>query len=193
VKPHLTAFGDVFELRVALRHIRPTIWRSLRVPVELTLAQLHQIFQIAMGWQESHLHDFLVNGIRFGMVDVEDEIFSVDEDAAPVGAVASVGSTFLYRYDFGDDWEHEVRIEGVVEGADETILCTGGSRACPPEDCGGAPGYAQLLKVLANPKHEEYADTKRWVGRAFDPERFDVAAVNRKLKPLARRFGRGRT
>jgi hypothetical protein len=192
VRPSPPTYRDVFGLRVTLRHIRPAIWRSLQAPAELTLGQIHQVLQIAFGWQDSHLHDFVVHDIRFGMVDVEDEYFSVDEQAAPLGAVANTGSTFVYRYDFGDDWEHEVKVEGVIERGQDAILCTGGARACPPEDCGGAPGYAQLLKILADPKHEEHADSKRWVGRGYDPEKFDVAAVNKRLTMLAKRLGRRR-
>src|SRR5437762_2578602 len=96
--------GDVFELRIRLRDIKPEIWRRLLVPAEVPLGVLHELIQVSFGWQNSHLHDFMVGNIRVGMTDVEDEIFCVDEFAAPLGAVANVGTTFLYRYDFGDDW-----------------------------------------------------------------------------------------
>lgn len=193
MKPHhYPAFGDVFELRVTLRGVKPAIWRSLRVPGELTLGELHPVLQTAFGWNDSHLHDFTVGEVRFGMTDVDDEFFSVDEHAAPLGAVATTDSTFLYRYDFGDDWEHEVKVENVEENGDDALLCTGGERACPPEDCGGPPGYASLLKVLANPSHPDFADTKRWVGRGFDAEKFSVTAVNKKLATLTKRMARKR-
>jgi hypothetical protein len=192
VLPLLATFGDVFELCVTLRDIEPAIWRRVRVPADASLAVLHEVLQVAFGWTDSHLHDFLIGGIRFGMVDVDDEMLSVDECAAPVGAVSCTSSTFIYRYDFGDGWEHEIRAERMIEGGDETIVCTGGARACPPEDCGGPIGYARLLEVLAHPKDEEYAEMKRWVGRRFDQERFNVAAVNKKLATLSRRLGRRR-
>lgn len=185
-------FGDLFELRVTLRHIKPAIWRGLQVPAELTLGELHQVLQLAFGWLDSHLHDFSVHDIQFGVVDVEDAFFVVDEHAAPLGAVANAGSKLVYRYDFGDGWEHEVKVERVVAGGEDGIRCTGGARACPPEDCGGAPGFAGLLKALANPKHEEHAAMKQWVGRGYDPERFDLAATNKKLAALAKRLGRRR-
>ena len=190
----LPEFGDVFELRVALRHLEPVIWRSVRVPADVPLGVLHDVLQVAFGWTNSHLHDFHVGDIRFGMADVEaDEIFCVDEHAAPLGAVAHAGSTFLYRYDFGDDWEHEVTVERITEGGDdEAIRCTGGARACPPEDCGGAPGYANLVSALANPKHPEHLELKRWAPRGFDPEKFDAVAVNKKLAALSKRLGRRR-
>lgn len=184
------SFGDIFELRVTLRDIKPPIWRRLRVPADISLAVLHEILQIAFGWTNSHLHEFLIGDICFGMADIENEILLVDERAAPLGAVACAGSTFLYHYDFGDDWEHDVTVERMMDGDDETIECTGGAQACPPEDCGGPHGYARLLEVLANPKDAEYAEMKEWVGRRFDPEKFNLAAVNKKLATLSRRLGR---
>jgi pRiA4b ORF-3-like protein len=184
--------GDIFDLRVSLRYIEPTIWRGLSVPADVPLAALHEILQVAFGWQNSHLHDFHVGDIRFGMTGIEDEMLSVDERAAPLGAVAQEGSFFVYQYDFGDSWEHDINVERVHRDRDETIRCTAGARACPPEDCGGAPGYAHLLEVLANPKDEEYADLKRWVGRSFDPEKFELVTVRKKLATLSKRLARWR-
>jgi hypothetical protein len=128
------SFRDAFQLRVDLANIEPAIWRQVRVPAMVSLAALHDVVQIAFGWQNSHLHDFVIGEIRFGMADVEDEIFSVDESAAPLGAVARVGATFLYRYDFGDDWEHVVSVERFLEDGADVIECISGARACPPED-----------------------------------------------------------
>jgi hypothetical protein len=186
------SLGDVFQLRIALRDIKPAIWRCLRVPAATRLGVLHEVIQIAVGWTDSHLHDFLIGDIRFGVADddVKEGMFLVDEDGAPLGAVAREGSTFIYRYDYGDDWEHEIKVERQTRGGDETIQCTGGERACPPEDCGGPSGHARLLEVLANKGHEEHAAMKRWVGRGFDPEKFDMAAVNKKLAALSGKLER---
>jgi hypothetical protein len=182
------SFFDSLELKVTLRHIEPAIWRELRVPARLTLAQLHDVLQVAFGWMNSHLHDFTAGDIRFGMAGTDDEIFLVDERAAPLAAIAEAGATFLYRYDFGDDWEHDVVVKRTDRGSETEIVCIAGARACPPEDSGGPPGYAQMLETLADPKDEEYEEVKRWVGRGFDPERFDLRAVNKKLTALAKRF-----
>src|SRR4051794_15851716 len=92
-------FGDVFELHVAVCDIDPAIWRRVRVRADASLGVLHEVLQIAFGWKDYHLHDFLVGDIRFGTVDVEDELFAVDEHAAPLGAVARMGSKLLYHYD----------------------------------------------------------------------------------------------
>jgi hypothetical protein len=188
----LPAFGDVFELRVTLRHVDPPVSRTLRVPAELPLSSLHEVLQTAFGWQNSHLHDFHVGDIRFGMADVEDELFSVDERAAPLGAVVRAKSRFVYLYDFGDDWEHDIVVERVDSDGDASIRCIGGARACPPEDCGGPPGYAHMLEVLGNPDDAEHEEMKEWAPRRFDPEKFDLAAVNKKLATLSKRLQRGK-
>lgn len=186
----IPALGDVFELRIQLRDIEPEVWRRLLVPAEVPLGVLHELIQVSFGWQNSHLHDFMVGNIRIGMSDVEDEMFCIDEFAAPLGAVANVGNTFLYRYDFGDDWEHDVMVERICSDGGGVITCTGGARACPPEDCGGTRGYANLLEILADSRHPEHQETKTWVGRRFDPEKFDMAAVNRKLGTLSKKLRR---
>jgi hypothetical protein len=120
------------------------------------------------------------------MIDVEDEIFCVDERAAPIGAVAEPGSSLVYRYDFGDDWEHDIFVNLVEDETPDVFVCTGGARACPAEDCGGVSGYASMVAILADPTHPEHREMRTWVGRKYDPERFDREAVNKKLARLAR-------
>lgn len=190
--PTTVLLGSHLQLLVELKHITPRIWRRLVVPADLPLDFLHDVIQIAMGWKNSHLHDFTAGPVRFGMADVEDELLCVDERAAPVGAVAHLGSTFLYTYDYGDDWEHEVLVEAVIEPERGPIRleCLGGARACPPEDCGGPPGYEDLLRVLASPDDEAHVQMKRWVGRAYDQEAFDLAKVNKKLGVMAKRLNK---
>lgn len=185
-------YGDALELVATIAETDPPIWRRLRVPAALLLGELHHVLQIAFGWTDSHLHEFKVGNIGFGMIDLEEELFVVDEYAAPLGAVAAVGSKLDYCYDFGDDWRHEIRVERADYEPSCSITCLGGERACPPEDCGGVHGYSELLEVLANPKHEEHRATRTWVGRRFDPEKVDIAAVNKKLAALDKRFRRGR-
>jgi len=189
--PPTAPIGAQLELRLRLRDITPDIWRRLAVPADLPLGVLHDVLQVTMGWKNSHGHDFLVGNIRFAKADIEDELFSVDEAAAPVGAGASVGAKFLYRYDLGDDWEHEVTVERLTAG-DAIFECLGGARACPPEHCGGATGYARLLRILAEPSHPEHEQCRALAGPRFDPEKFERAAVNKKLAPLAKRYRKGR-
>lgn len=185
-------YGDVYELRVALLHIEPTVWRGLSVPADLRLDVLHEVLQAAFGWKNCHLHDFRAGDIRFGMADAQEDLFLVDERAVPLGAVARLGSKLVYLYDFGDDWEHEIVVERVVHRGDASIRCTGGERACPPEDCGGPHGYGRMLEALAGAKGEEHEEMRRWAPRRFDAEKFDLAAVNKKLATLAKRVARWR-
>jgi Plasmid pRiA4b ORF-3-like protein len=190
-----TAFlGSTMQLYVELRDVSPATWRRLVVSAEVTLDVLHDILQAAFGWTNSHLHDFQVGDARFGMADVEEELFVVDEAAAPIGAVARQGTVFLYRYDYGDDWEHTITVESVSEPGPDPVVaeCRAGARACPPEDCGGSPGYEDLLRILADPTDEEHRNMKTWVGPRFDPERFDLDKVNKKLGAIARRLRKGR-
>jgi hypothetical protein len=152
MRPRPPEFGDVFQLHVSLCEIEPAIWRGLCVPADATLGDLHQVLQVAFGWQDRHLHDFEIHDIRFGMADTEDPLFSVDENSAPLGAVAREGSTFLYQYDFGDSWEHQVKVERVVGGGDDSIVCTGGARACPPEDCGASAATRACWRCSRTPR-----------------------------------------
>ncbi len=130
--------------------------RVLDVPSSTTLPELHDLLQAALGWTDSHLHQFIAGDQRWGVphADSWDEL-ELDERTA---ALKDLPSTFVYLYDFGDSWEHDVE---VLEPGEAPGLVEG-SGACPPEDCGGAPGYEHLLHVLADPRHEEYAHTKRW-------------------------------
>lgn len=173
--------GDVLELRVSLRDIQPEIWRGLRVPAAATLAELHRALQIVFGWDDYHLHAFEAGGIRFAPAIEDDWMFSVDERAAPLGAVARVGSSLVYWYDFGDDWMHDILVEHIDHDPQAGVSCTGGARACPPEDCGGPFGYQHLLEALADPDHEDHEQMVEWIGPRFDPEKFDASPVNRKL------------
>jgi hypothetical protein len=100
--------------------------------------------------------------------------------------VPKKGSTFLYEYDFGDSWLHELVLEDMIEpkAGKTRAVCLGGERACPPEDCGGTYGYAELLEVIRDPDHEEYLDTITWLGGHFDPDEFDTEAVNQRLSSM---------
>lgn len=175
-----------YQLRIQLRRVEPPVWRTLRVPADIKLTKLHKIFQAVMGWSDSHLHEFRIGAIRYGIPDpdFQEDNAVTSEKRAVLGDVLKPSiSLFLYLYDFGDGWEHEVLIEkaaAVAEG-DRPLLCLAGANACPPEDVGGPYGYAEFLKAIANPKHKEHKRYLRWCGGAFDPAGFDLQAVNREL------------
>ena len=175
----------LYELKVELQGIEPPIWRVLQVSSRMSLLRFHQILQLAMGWTNSHLHLFEVDGKRYGEPSTEWDIEVLDSRKMTLEKIFSEGTpSFVYEYDLGDSWRHEITLLGTVEG-EEKPGCTAGARACPPEDCcGGTRGYYGLLVALSAPDHEDHNAMLEWVGGKFDPGAFDVAAVDRALKRL---------
>ncbi len=176
--------GTLLQFTITLTGVRPPIWRRVLVPERLSLSGLHDVIQEVMGWTDSHLHDFHWREERFGVPDPEfDEEQVVDEDTVTLKELGlSVKDRVHYLYDFGNGWEHVLTVEKVLEaGKPQMPICLKGARSCPPEDCGGAWGYENLLKVLKDPAHEEHEEWKTWLPEDFDPERFDLAEVNSGL------------
>lgn len=188
----------LWQMKVALRSIQPPIWRRIVVPNTISLAELHTVIQVAMGWTESHLHAFTLGdrrtGMRFGMPSPDDWSEVLDEADYTLGSLdLRPRGKLHYEYDFGDGWEHDIVLEKVLPHAAGALpRCTEGQRAGPPEDCGGHPGYEHFCEVAANPKHPEYQELVHdWHGGAYDPEAFDAAKVDGILaavfKPRPRR------
>lgn len=188
---------SVLQLRIELLHITPLIWRRIQVPATYTFWDLHVAIQSAMGWNDSHLHEFEVSQsrrrqpLRVGL-PLDDEGMDEAQDPPLPGWEVRVADYLTlqnpiadYSYDFGDDWEHCVILEEVFPAPLGTTFpkCTSGERASPPDDCGGPHGYAQLLEILADKKHPEHAERLRWVKGmknlrgAFDPKAFDERSV----------------
>ena len=181
--------APIYQLKVGLRGATPPIWRRLEVPADISLARLHRIIQIAFAWDDSHLHVFQTPYGEFGIPDAElghrAEAPVTLEQVAP-----TVRSAIRYTYDFGDDWEHDVVVEKVLD-RDSTISyprCTGGRRAAPPEDCGGIWGYAELAQAVTDPTHPGHEDRLEWLGLGdaadFDPAEFDAQRVTQTLSEL---------
>lgn len=188
----------VLQLRIGLIGIAPPIWRRLQIPDAYSFWDLHVAIQSAFGWNDSHLHEFMVRrpgdrspSLRFG-IPLPDDSFRPPEDRPSPGwkhlvsthlAVGQTGVTYLY--DFGDHWEHEVLLEEVLASAPGKRYprCIVGERAGPPDDCGGPHGYASLLEVLSDPGAEDHAEMKAWASSikglrgAFDPEAFDEQQI----------------
>lgn len=175
---------SVLTLKVTLRGLDPPIWRQLEVPSNLSLGRLHGILQTVMGWTDSHLHQFRVGNDLYGPPDSEESAQRNERKARLVDVLRLTGARLVYEYDFGDGWEHEVVQEGISRpDAGVTYpVCVDGERACPPEDCGGIPGYMHLLEALRDESHPEHNELLEWVGTAFDPESFSVERVNRLLR-----------
>jgi hypothetical protein len=190
---------NAVEVHVALDDIAPQIWRRLIVPLDTTLAQLHHILQAAMGWTDSHLHEFDIGGLRYGDIDMlNEDRFEDDAQAFDAAEVRlkdfsrKPGTAFTYIYDFGDNWRHTITLENLVAvtPTPKTAICIAGARCCPPEDVGGTGGYENFLRVMFNPEPEELdeqRDFKRWSGGRFDPERFDVAKIDKKVRTALRK------
>jgi hypothetical protein len=175
------------QLKITLRDVEPPIWRRLRVPGSMTLAELHDVIQTAMGWMDYHLHLFEAGGIVYRTADdledsdVDDDL-DRDEDGITVAAMARVGGTWRYEYDFGSEWHHDLLVEEVRSVRSRMApVCLEGERACPPEDIGGARTYMRVLSVLADPTHPDHGATVDRYGTDLDPEYFDLDAVNEML------------
>lgn len=176
---------------VVLLKTNPLVWRRIQVPDDYSFWDLHVAIQDAMGWQDCHLHEFrLVNptngkGERMGIPDRDfpDERPCTPDWQVPISTYfnwesAGEAPSASYVYDFGDDWQHAVTCEDVLPAGSRTLpRCVAGSRACPPEDCGGVHGFEDFLSAIANPKHPEHAQLVEWSGGAYDPERFSPARV----------------
>lgn len=184
--PKRTASPErIYQLKITLNGSKPAIWRRIEVADTVTLARLHQILQVTMGWTDSHLHQFVVGRISYGVPDPDDEQEIRDERKVKLNQLLSAPKQALrYEYDFGDGWEHQIVLEKVIAPAPDVSYpcCTAGKRACPPEDCGGIWGYADFLEAIADANHPEHEELLEWVGGAFDPEQFDIEAVNQVLR-----------
>jgi hypothetical protein len=190
-------FERVFQFKVTLKGIKPAVWRRFQVPESYTFWDLHVAIQDVFGWDDYHLHEFeLMNpesgeiaaiGIPEGMGLFEREILAGWKQRISAWFSKDYRSA-LYTYDFGDEWEHLVKLEKILprEAKKKYPVCVAGKRACPPEDCGGVWGYGDFLKVLKDPDNEEYEDMLNWVGGKFDPEHFDPQKV-RFTDPVRRR------
>jgi hypothetical protein len=173
--------GDpVLQVRITLRYVDdPPVWRQVLIPAAYPLSRVHRVIQAAMGWEDCHLHAFQIGKTTYGP-DPEEELGYADETKARLADVARVRTRIAYEYDFGDSWEHELVVEArtLAEDGQAYPACLDGEGACPPEDCGGAYGFAELKEVLAAPDSAERDEMLEWVDEDFDPARFDLAAAN---------------
>lgn len=183
--------AKLLTLKVALRDVEPPVWRRFGVPGDFTLASLHTVIQGAMGWHTLHLHAFEIDGKRYDERQEEDFDWGTprfDEEEYRVEEVLGEGAAFTYTYDFADDWHHDILVEAVdiieeAEPGDMAPRCVDGEGACPPEDCGGPGGYADMLSVLDDAEHPEHESVIDWIG-TFDAAVFSVPQANSLIYAL---------
>lgn len=177
---------NVYQLKATLRHVRPPVWRRILVPADTKLPKLHRILQVVMGWHDSHMHAFRFKGEQYGLSGRDFPDMFKSERNVRLDQIAGPRARFVYEYDFGDSWEHDIVVEKILpaEQGKHYPLCVAGKRACPPEDCGGVLGYENLVEIMSNPDHEEYAEMSEWLGGVFDPEAFHLEVVNDELRSL---------
>ncbi|PQQ39646.1 plasmid pRiA4b ORF-3 family protein [Photorhabdus laumondii] len=178
-----------YQLKITLTDSKPAIWRRFVVPASISFDRLHDVIQIVMGWQDSHLHEFRIGKLRLTEMP-ESPSDSKEEDLYRlIDLIKQKGRSFTYLYDFGDGWEHEIILENSQYPANDLPLpfyCLDGARACPFEDTGGIDGYENLIAILNDPDHEEYAETRQWISELleldedeyFDFEQFPINNIN---------------
>lgn len=185
----IPAAERLYQFKITLLGIQPAIWRRIQVK-DCTLDRLHEHIQTAMGWTNSHLHDFKIGGKDDGDPLLLDENFvefdygdSTTTKLSDILPRTGRRFRFEYQYDFGDGWRHEVLFEGCLraEQGRRYPVCLEGARACPPEDVGGTWGYEEFLEAVRDEDHEQHEDMLRWAGRRFDPEAFDPARSTKRM------------
>lgn len=179
---------SVYQIKVTLADTHPPIWRRLLLTDDTPLDEFHTILQVAMGWDNYHLHQFIVGETYYGELHPDfDDMHMEDESEVVLAEIVSEkGDQFAYEYDFGDSWLHIIQVEDVLEPDPELVypLCIEGKRAGPPEDVGGVWGYAEFLEAIKDRNHPEHAEYMEWVGGGFDPEAFDPDEINDELDLL---------
>ncbi len=185
----IPASERLFQFKITLNESQPPIWRRIQVK-NCSLDKLHERIQTAMGWTNSHLHHFEINGERYGDPELLDNGFEdsdfFDSNATKISDIVPKDGKrfqFLYEYDYGDCWRHEVLFEGCLraEIGQRYPFCVEGERACPPEDVGGVWGYGTFLEAIADSNHEQHEDLVEWAGQ-FDPEEFDAVKTTKAMR-----------
>lgn len=187
--PATPAPPAIYQFHVELHHMDPPVWRRIRVSNAITFAELHDILQIAMGWENRHLHAFTWRRVEIGLPDPEWSHGVLDGTRLRLADLGLRARAKLgYLYDFGDDWDHTLRLEKILPLAENPApVCLEGAGTCPPEDCGGPYGYDHILKILENPevRSDEDRELLDWVGPGFDPKSFSIEPINRALARVA--------
>lgn len=184
----------IARLKITLDDVKPAVQRRIEVPFNIRLDRLHLAIQAAMGWTNTHLYEIRAHDVGWGIPDRDWGDGPLDARKANLGDVLEdVGTkTLRYLYDFGDGWEHTVKVERLIDpepGALYPRLIEACGR-CPPEDIGGPWGYAEFLGAIGNPKHERHDEFKEWFAHDFDPNLVDAGWLAEEVTTLAKRWSR---
>lgn len=178
----------IFQIQVVLRGSKPKIWRRLLIPSGMPLPILHEVIQVSMGWENSHLHHFIKDNIYYTVKYDSDELDEVKhkdyKDLIVSDLLLNKHDRVIYVYDLGDNWEHDIFLEEITERDPLTSypICIDGKMSCPPENCGGINGYHKILEIIKNPEHKYYENYIDWLAEDFDPEYFNLEEVNYLLQ-----------
>lgn len=187
---HTPAHNVIVQIKIKLLGVaKPPVWRRVQLRADTRLDQLHEILQAALGWENYHLHAFSFGEEVFGPRDPELALDFSDERQVTLGELTGTGARFRYTYDFGDDWEHEILVEDLLDPDPDPDthypILVAAKGACPPEDCGGAWGYADLKAILADPSDEQHQEMLEWLGldtgSEFDPHTVPSDSIDYEL------------
>lgn len=183
----------MYRLKISLCGITPEIWRIVEVPADISLDRLHDVIQISLGWNDSHLHTFKTGKDKYSEY-IEPENGEKDESFVRLNDIVKrKGKIIEYLYDFGDHWEHEIKFIDKIKLDDMQmsmglfeVKCLDGANECPPDDVGSVPGYENFIEIMNNPEDPEYEETLEWyqsqTGKeTFAQDHFDIEKINRQL------------
>lgn len=185
---------SIARLKITLDDVEPKVVRRLEVPFSIRLDRLHQALQAALGWTDTHLFEIRARDVGWGIPDPDWGDGPLDARKATLASIVedTGARTLRYLYDFGDGWEHTIKIERLVDplpGISYPRLIEASGR-CPPEDVGGPWGYAEFLEALADPKHEQHAEMRQWIGEDFDPRHAPGDLLAERVEKLATKWTR---
>ena len=185
---------SIARLQITLNDVKPSVQRRVEVPLAIRLDRLHLVLQAAMGWTNSHLYEIRARDVGWGLPDPDFGDGPLDaKKVRLIDVLEDAGvKTLKYLYDFGDGWEHTVKIERITDaipGLAYPVLINAIGR-CPPEDVGGPWGYDEFLDTLANPAHENHAEMRDWIGGSFDPTAVNVDELAEDVAALAKAWTR---
>jgi hypothetical protein len=188
--------ATIARLKITLDDVKPVVLRRVEVPFDIRLDRLHLTIQAAMGWTNSHLYEIRGGGVGWSTPDPDAGWGGdfMDARKARLGDILEdIGpKTLKYLYDFGDGWEHTIKIERLIDPEPGMLYprLIEAKGHCPPEDVGGPWGYGELLEALADPSHERHGELKEWLADDFNPHVVDIDWLSKDVADLAQRWSR---